>query len=112
MIESYALAGRKTLVRCAGRLLLGMGAIGYGVAHAAETGAEDNGQALGEIVVTAQKYEQRLQDVPITVTEVSRSDLVKANVTTAYDLPSVVSSLVWTNEGAWVLPALRGVSTN
>lgn len=70
------------------------------------------GAELDEIVVTAQKREQRIQDVPITVTELSSDDLARADVTTTSDLPSVVSGLVWSNQGAWVLPSLRGISTS
>jgi iron complex outermembrane receptor protein len=78
------------------------------LAHAQQAGTA----ALDEIVVTAQKREQRLQDVPITVTEISGDDLARANVRTASDLPSMVSGLVWSNQGAWVLPSLRGISTS
>jgi iron complex outermembrane receptor protein len=66
---------------------------------------------LSEIVVTAQKRTQRLQDVPVTITALSASDLDRAGVATARELPSVVSGLIWSNQGAWVEPNLRGVYT-
>ncbi len=81
--------------------------------------AQSNGQsnlnspvALNEVVVTAQKYKQRIQDVPISITEISASALAKANVTTASDLPSLVSGLVWGRQGGWFTPSLRGISTS
>ena len=68
--------------------------------------------SLAEVVVTAQKRAERLQDVPITVAALSAQDLNRAGVETTRDLPSVVSGLVWSNQGAWVQPNLRGVYTN
>jgi iron complex outermembrane recepter protein len=66
---------------------------------------------LDEVVVTAQKRTERLQDVPISVAALSAADLSRSNVQTTGDLPSVVSGLVWSNQGAWVQPNLRGVYT-
>jgi iron complex outermembrane receptor protein len=67
--------------------------------------------ALDEVVVTAQKRTERLQDVPISIAALSEADLSRSNVQTTSDLPSVVSGLVWANQGAWVQPNLRGVYT-
>src|ERR1022692_2950249 len=67
-----------------------------------EATSESSGAAqLDEIVVTAQKVSQRLQDVPITITELSAADLARTNVTTTAELPTLVSGLVWSNQGAW-----------
>ncbi len=70
------------------------------------------GDSLSEVVVTAQKRTERLQDVPITIAALSEQDLTRAGVQATKDLPSVVSGLVWSNQGAWVQPNLRGVYTN
>lgn len=75
------------------------------------TTAANNTGALDEVVVTAQKRTERLQDVPISVSALSEADLSRSNVQTTSDLPSVVSGLVWSNQGAWVQPNLRGVYT-
>jgi len=79
--------------------------------HSADSGAQDNEQTLNEIIVTAEKFKQPLQNVPITVTELTAVDLARANLTTTSDLPTLVSGLVWSNQGGWVLPSLRGVSS-
>jgi outer membrane receptor protein involved in Fe transport len=59
------------------------------------TPAEDNGLVIGEIVVTAQRREQKSQDVPITIQALSGEALGKLNVTTFDDfvkyLPNVTS---------------------
>ncbi len=73
------------------------------------TGGADS---LAEVVVTAQKRSERLQDVPITVAALSEQDLSRAGVESTRDLPSVVSGLVWSHQNAWVQPSLRGVYTN
>jgi iron complex outermembrane receptor protein len=68
--------------------------------------------ALEEIIVTAQKRNERLEDVPVTITALSSADLAKNGVERASDLPTMVSGLVWSNQGAWIEPNIRGVYTN
>ncbi|MBV8806051.1 MAG: TonB-dependent receptor [Sinobacteraceae bacterium] len=68
-------------------------------------------RSLNEVVVTAQRREERLQDVPLSVTALSASELAQQNVVTPGDLPAVVSGLVWSNQGGWIQPNIRGVST-
>lgn len=66
---------------------------------------------LEEVVVTAQRREQRLQDVPLTLTAVSSDQLEKAGVTNIFDLQSVVSGLSFGGVGNLTQPAIRGLST-
>ena len=68
--------------------------------------------SLEEIIVTAQKRSERLQDVPVTITALSADYLQKNGVERATDLPTAVSGLVWSNQGAWIEPNIRGVYTN
>jgi len=57
------------------------------------------GQAFGQtsddgaIIVTARRVEERLQDVPISITVVSQEKLNKANISSAEDLTRVVPGL-------------------
>jgi iron complex outermembrane receptor protein len=55
--------------------------------------AEDETR-LEEIVVTAQKRVQRLQDVPVAVTALSENSLVTNRVTTIRDLDALVPNLI------------------
>lgn len=74
---------------------------------------EDQGsRALEEIVVTAQRRAEKLQDVPLTVTAISGQNLEAAGVRSALDLQSVVSGLTISGLGTVTQPAIRGVSTN
>ncbi|WP_189338368.1 TonB-dependent receptor [Sphingobium sp. SCG-1] len=50
-------------------------------------------QEEGEIIVTAQRREQRLQDAPVAVTALTPAALDQFNVTTTRDLMTVVPSL-------------------
>ncbi len=68
-------------------------------------------KTLEEVVVTAQRREQSLQDVPITLTALSSSQLSKAGVTNIFDLQNVVSGLTFGGVGNLTQPAIRGLST-
>ncbi len=73
----------------------------------------DDLEANGEIIVTAQKREERLRDVPLAVSAVSGNSLITQQITTATDLRLVSPSLNFTpsanarGEGF----AIRGVGT-
>lgn len=62
-------------------------------ATAASAATSENGQA--DIIVTAQKRAERLQDVPISITTQSAAQLQSAGVQTTKDLTKVVPGLVF-----------------
>lgn len=69
-------------------------------------------QQLEEIVVTAQRRAESLQDVPASVTAVNEAAIRAFNINESGRLELVTPGLVWGNEGgsrAW--PTLRGVET-
>ncbi|MBW8754020.1 MAG: TonB-dependent receptor [Sphingomonadales bacterium] len=47
----------------------------------------------GDIIVTARRSEERLQDVPISITVLSQEDVAKRNISNAGDLGSYIPSL-------------------
>ena len=70
--------------------------------------------ALGEIIVTAQKRSERLQDVPIAITAVDRDSITSSRITRADELVQVVPGLQ-ANGGITAsqpIFAIRGVSMN
>jgi iron complex outermembrane receptor protein len=70
--------------------------------------------ALGEIIVTAQKRAERLQDVPIAITAIDRDALSNSRITRADELVQVVPGLQ-ANGGITAsqpIYAIRGVSMN
>ena len=50
-------------------------------------------QELEEIIVTAQKYEQRLQDVPVSISAVTAEELSERNVTSLSELQYAIPGL-------------------
>ena len=65
----------------------------------------------GEILVTAQRREERLVDVPITITSLSEARLETSSVRTVKDLPRLTSSVTVTHNGSKTQPAIRGVNS-
>ena len=68
--------------------------------------------AVPDIVVTAQKRSEKLQNVPIAITAVNSAELAAGGVHTTTDLNNIVPSLNFTTAiGAYGLPVIRGVGT-
>ena len=70
-----------------------------------------NAIELEEIVVTAQKRAESINDVPISITALSDNDITKFGLTDIYDLKNAVSGLEVRQATAFGLPTLtiRGV---
>lgn len=75
-----------------------------GTQPAPETGIED-------IVVTAQRREERLQDVPIAVTAVTGDSLARSGVTDTRQLTQSMPSVVFSRVNSSFQPYIRGVGT-
>ncbi|MFM2372113.1 MAG: hypothetical protein RIS85_1835 [Pseudomonadota bacterium] len=86
-------------------------AIVPGLAQAQDAGQADVG--LSEIVVTAQKREQNMQDVPVAVTALTGETLTNRNVATVADLPRLAPSLTLTQGNVPTNNSLnlRGIGT-
>lgn len=68
-------------------------------------------QAPTEIIVTANKREERLQDVPVAVTVLSGAQLSSQNITSAADLTRSVPSLSGSTSNASAALTIRGIGT-
>src|SRR3984957_19115196 len=64
---------------------------------------------IEEIVVTAQRRRENLQDVPLTVQAFSAQALESSGVTNAADLARVVPGMTMPTSAGYTLPHLRGV---
>ena len=64
----------------------------------------------GEIIVTARRSDERLQDVPVSVQVVSGESLQKLAVTSADEISKLAPGLTLTNAGASSVVVLRGVT--
>ena len=77
-------------------------------AASVSSGSERSG--LAEIIVTAQKREERLIDVPVSIVALTGDDLQKRNITSMDDLQFVVPGLVIQGDGAFRTIFIRGIS--
>jgi iron complex outermembrane receptor protein len=73
--------------------------------------ADDGGTTLGEVVVTAQRRSENLQNVPISITALNASALKQKGIVTTEDLTQVVPGLLWGRSTNFNQPAIRGVGT-
>jgi len=65
----------------------------------------------GEIVVTAQRRAEQLEDVPISIANVSGEDLETMSLGDVMALPQAVPSLRITRAGTFVQPSIRGIGS-
>lgn len=76
---------------------------------AAPEAEADSGVA--EIVVTAQKRSQNLQNVPVAISAVDGDARERANLTNVVDLGRIVPSLTLATTSGAVQPFLRGIGS-
>jgi iron complex outermembrane receptor protein len=74
-----------------------------------ETAADDQG--IEDIVVTAQRREESLQDVPLSITAITGEELRNADIRDITRLEQTVPGLRVGRSGAAARPAIRGVYT-
>lgn len=82
-----------------------------GAAQAQDAPADTSGETLGDIVVTAQRTEQRLQDVPVSVTAIGAEDIERKNIISALDLNRVAPNVQFdtgTGGTSSLKPFIRG----
>jgi iron complex outermembrane receptor protein len=74
--------------------------------------SQDSGSPLEEVVVTAQKREERLQDVPLSVTALSGDQLVSLKLNSGSDIAKYTPNLRISNAGNEDQPkiSIRGLS--
>jgi iron complex outermembrane receptor protein len=89
--------------------LLAAPALAQTAAPAAAAGPA--GSTLEEVVVTAQRRSENLQNVPIAITALTASALTARGVISADDLTQAVPGLLWNRSTNFNQPAIRGVGT-
>jgi outer membrane receptor protein involved in Fe transport len=105
MTNSTVSAPRRALSAAAG--LLGLGAVAAATAQ-----TSTNVSVLEEVVVTAQKFEQKLSETPLSVTAISARNLEVLGATQFRDFASTVPSLTFTTSGVGSTQVnLRGITT-
>ncbi|MBV9510998.1 MAG: TonB-dependent receptor [Caulobacteraceae bacterium] len=94
-------------------LVASLGALAPVQSASAQTAAVDaSNNTVGEVVVTAQRREERLTDVPIAITAKTSTDLQRANINSGSDLSLVTPGLNFALQGAFAEPTIRGIGTS
>jgi len=78
-------------------------------AHAQAAAGEAT--TLNEVIVTAQRRTEKLQDVPISITAVTGEGLTKAGVQSFRDLQTLAPAFKVSNTGVFVQVAIRGITS-
>ena len=87
--------------------LIGLSAVLPAFAQTVENQSTD----LDAIVVTAQRRSERLQDVPITITNLTSDQLTDANVRSSAEIVNLTPALRYFYDGPFAQPVIRGVGT-
>jgi iron complex outermembrane recepter protein len=109
-IVGSSFIGKSALISVSGAMLL---AISLGAAAADKTSPASDSAAgsLAEIVVTAQKRSENVQDVPASITALSSADLENRQINDIVDLQRQVPSMEVGQLYGANLITLRGIST-
>jgi iron complex outermembrane receptor protein len=103
-------AVRKTLLASAAMLGLAP-ATGWAQEARGDNTTANTGMVLEEVIVTAQRREERLQDVPVSVTAYTGAQLEKRNIEDSQDLTKITPGLSFAQTGYTPQPTIRGVGT-
>jgi iron complex outermembrane receptor protein len=104
-------ANRLALTMCACAQIIMSGPAWAQSAASASVSSPDSG-GLEEIVVTAQRRAENLQNVPITVTALSSDQLEKSGITDSNDMAQVTPGLQIRQDVFATLPSIRGVGSS
>ena len=66
---------------------------------------------LPEVIVTAQRRSERLQNVPISIVVLGEEKLKQANIISTEDLGQLTPGLAINRQGAYAQPRIRGIGT-
>jgi len=80
-------------------------------AFAQSSQGSDDEVARNDIIVTAQRRAERLEDVPLSITALQGEALEKAGISNPIELGQLVAGANFMRVGAQVKPSIRGVST-
>jgi iron complex outermembrane recepter protein len=72
---------------------------------------QPSGDMLMEVIVTAQRRSENLQNVPIALTALSADQLAQAGIQSTTDLGLVTPALTVVNQAGNLLPHIRGIGT-
>ncbi|MDB5470556.1 MAG: putative TonB-dependent receptor [Caulobacter sp.] len=77
----------------------------------AQSEPADSPATLEEVIVTAQRREEKLKDVPIAITAVTSQQLQETGVSSSMALTTITPGLNFVSQGAYAQPTIRGIGT-
>ena len=86
-------------------------AMPFWTAPALAQGAAEDETNSNDIIVTAQRRNEKLEDVPMTVAVVTQETLASSGINTIRDLANVTTGFQVGQGGSYPQPAIRGVTT-
>jgi iron complex outermembrane receptor protein len=78
----------------------------------AQTPAAQETEVFSDIVVTAQRRSEKLQDIPIAISAFSQYTLATSRIDSTEELKLLVPSLQYSNVAGYAEPYLRGIGNN
>jgi iron complex outermembrane receptor protein len=84
---------------------------GLALAQAAEEAPPADDSSVSELIVTAQRRSEKLEDVPISMVAMPQARLEAAGAQNFLDISKVVPGVSINRVGAFTQPAIRGVTT-
>lgn len=96
------------------KILLIFAVIIFTVSANAQSTKESGQHELGTITVTAQKTEENVQDVPISMTVLDSLEIEDRKIEKVTDIALATPSLTFNdiNVGGWTIPVMRGLSAS
>lgn len=81
-------------------------------AASTQSAPEDEGATTGDIIVTAQRRSERLQDVPISIAAFTGDQISERGVTTSKEIGQLTTGIVIATDDSAVVPFIRGIGSN
>lgn len=101
----------KAALLCGSALLAAISALPAAAQASQDASAPTPDSIVTEVVVTAQRRAERLEEVPMSVSVVNNEALERSNVVSFQDIGRIAVGTQINFSGAFLQPAIRGVST-
>lgn len=92
-------------------LVLALACASHATIAFAQSEVPASGERSDEIVVTAQKREERLLEVPISISVMQGDDMVQNGINSTVNLSQAAPGIVTVNNGFGFLPVIRGIQS-
>lgn len=83
-----------------------------GAAAATQPSPEAESTGSGDIIVTAQRRSERLQDVPISIAAFSGDQIAERGIATSKEIGQLTTGIVIATDDSAVVPFIRGIGSN